>query len=195
MNKEAGRIEIHVGSIEQLFNSFDPSPFLEKDIDQEAERYIVALAGELDPKLSITLAISFTHSLTNSNASPLIPAAFKNYFNYRADQAKLEIHELLRIGWRSLTVGSLVLLASLFVSNLILRTMEASPFGALLAESFVILGWVANWRPLEIFLYEWWPIARKRRLLLRLAKAIVEIHNSQPTESNIPTNMTLEPPN
>jgi hypothetical protein len=195
MNKDEGRIEIHVGSIEQLFNSFDPSPFLEKDIDQEAERYIVALASELDPKSSITLAVSFTHSLTNSSATQLIPAAFKNYFNYRADQAKLEIHELLRIGWRSLTVGSLVLLASLFVSNFILRTMGTSPFGALLAESFVILGWVANWRPLEIFLYDWWPIARKRRLLLRLAKATVEIHNSQPAERKMHTSIPPEPPN
>jgi len=47
-------------------------------------------------------------------------------------------------------------------------------FRPLVEESFLILGWVANWRPLEIFLYDWWPIARRRDLHRRLSKAIVE---------------------
>jgi hypothetical protein len=37
-----------------------------------------------------------------------------------------------------------------------------TPFKRLVEESFLILGWVANWRPLEIFLYDWWPLAHKR---------------------------------
>ena len=41
-------------------------------------------------------------------------------------------------------------------------------------ESFLILGWVANWRPLEIFLYDWWPLARRRDLYNRLSVATVE---------------------
>jgi hypothetical protein len=39
----------------------------------------------------------------------------------------------------------------------------------------IILGWVANWRPIEIFLYDWWPLAQRRRLYLRLASAPVEV--------------------
>ena len=30
-------------------------------------------------------------------------------------------------------------------------------------ESLTIGGWVAMWRPMEIFLYSWWPILRERR--------------------------------
>jgi hypothetical protein len=52
--------------------------------------------------------------------------------------------------------------------------MIEAPFKRLVEESFLILGWVANWRPLEIFLYDWWPIARRRDLYRRLSKAIVE---------------------
>jgi hypothetical protein len=43
----------------------------------------------------------------------------------------------------------------------------------ILREGLIILGWVANWRPIEIFLYDWWPLVRKRRLLERLADATV----------------------
>ena len=47
-------------------------------------------------------------------------------------------------------------------------------FSSLVEQSFLILGWVANWRPLEIFLYDWWPIARRRDLYRRLSAAAIE---------------------
>jgi len=47
----------------------------------------------------------------------------------------------------------------------------AGRFGEMIAEGLVILGWVANWRPIEMFLYDWWPIIRRRNLLRRLARA------------------------
>jgi len=48
------------------------------------------------------------------------------------------------------------------------------PFRSLIEQSLPILGWVANWRPLEIFLYDWWPLARRRDLYRRLAAATLE---------------------
>ena len=174
------RISLHIGSVRQLFNSFDPSPFLEKDLDDEAEHYIVAWAAELDARRPIAVRITFAGSLADTPEARLIPEAFRNYFTYRANQARLEVHELLRIGWRSLGVGLAVLVASLTASNYITSALGTSALGPLLAESLLILGWVANWRPLQIFLYDWWPIARKRRLYLRLAAASIEIRDGQP---------------
>jgi hypothetical protein len=37
-------------------------------------------------------------------------------------------------------------------------------------EGMLIIGWVAMWRPLEIFLYEWVPIRRRCRILAKLAE-------------------------
>lgn len=42
------------------------------------------------------------------------------------------------------------------------------------AEEFIV-GWVANWKPLEIFLYDWWPLTRRRDLYRRLARAEISI--------------------
>jgi hypothetical protein len=50
-----------------------------------------------------------------------------------------------------------------------------STAGRLMEQSLLILGWVANWRPLEIFLYDWWPIRRRLILLRRLAAMPVEV--------------------
>ncbi len=52
------------------------------------------------------------------------------------------------------------------------------PFGRvarLLAESLIIMGWVAMWRPAEIWLYEWWPMIARRALFRRLAAAPVAV--------------------
>src|SRR5258705_672911 len=43
----AGVIEVHVRELSQLFNSMDPSPFLDKDRDVDAEEFITAWAREL----------------------------------------------------------------------------------------------------------------------------------------------------
>ncbi len=48
---------------------------------------------------------------------------------------------------------------------------DSGPALSLIAESLTILGWVVNWRPLEIFLYEWRPIRRDAKLFRRLAAA------------------------
>lgn len=48
------------------------------------------------------------------------------------------------------------------------------PYKRLAEESLLILGWVANWRPLEIFLYDWWPLAQRRDLYRQLSLAAVE---------------------
>ena len=37
-------IELRLRELRALFNSLDPAPFLDKDLDDEAERYIVGAA-------------------------------------------------------------------------------------------------------------------------------------------------------
>ena len=41
--------------------------------------------------------------------------------------------------------------------------------------SLAFVGWVAMWRPLQIFLYDWWPLQRQIRLYLRLAAAHIQV--------------------
>ena len=38
-------IEIRLSNLVQFFNSLDPSPFRDKDLDDDAERYIVDRSG------------------------------------------------------------------------------------------------------------------------------------------------------
>jgi hypothetical protein len=39
----------------------------------------------------------------------------------------------------------------------------------------VITGWVAMWRPLEVLLYDWWPLIDERRQVRRILSAPISI--------------------
>jgi hypothetical protein len=43
------------------------------------------------------------------------------------------------------------------------------------AQLLIIGGWVAMWRPMEIFIYEWWPLMRTGRLYEKLSRMRVEV--------------------
>ena len=103
----------------------------------------------------------------------MLPQALGRYFSYRAEALKRDLGELFRIGRLSLAVGLVVLV--LCVSGARIAARWGGQFGDLLREGLIILGWVANWRPIEIFLYEWWPIVRHRNLLRRLSKAEITV--------------------
>jgi hypothetical protein len=45
------------------------------------------------------------------------------------------------------------------------------------------LRWVSTWRPIEIFLYDWLPLERRRKLCLPLANADVTVERTPPSSS------------
>jgi hypothetical protein len=49
----------------------------------------------------------------------------------------------------------------------------------ILQEGLLIGGWVAMWRPMEIFLYDWWPIRAEAALADRLSVMPVRISYKQ----------------
>jgi hypothetical protein len=185
----AGAIEIRISEIAQLFHSLDPFPFRERDLDVAAEEFIVSWARELptDQPIRIVVHLPKRQALT-SEAQELGPAITR-YFNQRAQAIALDLRELFRIGRRALVIGLTVLTFSVVVSQTVAMGLELRPIAGVIQESLLIFGWVANWRPLEIFLYEWWPIVRRRNLYRRLARAEVELRpftvESAPSEQHI----------
>ena len=86
-----------------------------------------------------------------------------------------DLNELFRVGRQSLLIGVIVLAACVLTARAVTIELGSETIGGILRESLIILGWVANWKPIEIFLYDWWPLARRRNLYRRLAAAIVEL--------------------
>ena len=81
---------------------------------------------------------------------------------------------LVRLLERSaLAIGAAVLCACLVASQLAPQFIANATLARIIEESLILVGWVANWRPIEIYLYDWWPIRRRAQLYRRIAAAPV----------------------
>jgi hypothetical protein len=162
------RIEIRLARLQQLFNSLDPSPFHDRDLDQDAEDYIVDSADEFPLPTPLTLVVYLPADQVSSLEASDLERSIHNYFAYRLHETRRRLRLFFRDGRIALVIG----LAFLFACIVLRQIVMATPVGTvaeIAAEGLLIVGWVAMWRPLEIFLYEWWPIRRRCQVFAKLA--------------------------
>jgi hypothetical protein len=71
------------------------------------------------------------------------------------------------------------------IGDAVASYFDESRLAGVLREGLLIGGWVAMWRPLEVFLYDWWPIRAEVRLFDRLSAMPVRIDYTQtvPTDA------------
>jgi hypothetical protein len=169
-----GIIEMNLRELSQLFDALDPSPFREKDLDRNAEEYIVDSVKELHFRGPCALVIHLDKP-TGLSDERMVQEAIRVHFTRRATLARRDLRRVLRRGAISLAIGSAFLTVFFIMAQLLGRYMGESGLAKLFREGLIIVGWVAMWRPLEIFLYDWWPIVGQRRLYDRLSGMAVRI--------------------
>ena len=169
-----GRIELRLRELAQLFDSFDPAPFHEKDLDRDAEEFIVSWAREYPADTPLVFRLHLPADQRRLDPERTVQDAIANYFAYRAELSGLDVRRTLQQGRGSLVVGLAFLIACL-LSRSVLRSLQPHEWLRFLDEGLLILGWVAMWRPLELLLYDWWPVQRRRRTYENLARMRVEV--------------------
>jgi hypothetical protein len=168
-------IEVHVAELRQLFNSIDPSPFRERDLAPAAEAFIVDWSRELPSDLPLALLVHLERSAGPPNETVLLGQAIHQFFASEAEASRRRLRRLFQRGRISLVIGLAVLAGCIGLAQLALRWAGDGGLDQVVHESLLIGGWVAMWRPLEVFLYDWWPIRADVRLFDRLAVMPVRI--------------------
>jgi hypothetical protein len=166
-------IMLRLRELAQLFNSMDPSPFVDRDLDADAEEYIVSWARELPADREIELVIQLSVEPSQQRTAG-VEDAVRRYFATRAGMKRLEFSQLMRRARLSLLVG-LVFLATCLLLGGLVGASTTGPLSQILREGLTICGWVAMWRPLEVYLYDWWPLLEERRRLALLSRMRVRI--------------------
>jgi hypothetical protein len=172
-----GKIELRLSRVQQVFNSLDPTPFPEKDLDDDAVEFIVGWAEEHPAKAPLTLVIHLPEEERQRAAEARMTEAIAEYFGYRRDGERRQLRHLLRLGRRSALIG-IAFLGLCTLASEGLAALSDDPVSLIAQQGLIIFGWVANWRPAEIFLYDWWPIRRRARLYDRLSRMPVELRYS-----------------
>ena len=172
-------IEVSVREVAQLFNSMDPSPFNEKDLDREADEYIVSWAREFPIRQPVALRVHL-EQWPETDPTALITDAVRHYYAYRADISDLEFRRVMREGRLTLFIG-LAFLATCLVATRALIPRGTSEWWGYVRESLTIVGWVAMWRPIETYFYDWWPIRRRSTVFRKLSAMPVAVVRTKPS--------------
>ena len=168
-------IELRVERIASLFDPLDPFPIPSRDLSHTAEEFIVGWAREVRGAALLRIVVHVPQSELRSSDAAILAEGIGRHFAGRAQFMQGEQDELFRNGRRALAIGLTVLAVCIAISTVAARLLGETPIAEYLSEGVIIFGWVANWRPAEIFLYDWWPIVRRKRLFQRLSVAPVEM--------------------
>lgn len=178
--KNCALIEVHVGDLKQLFNSLDPTPFRERDLDPRAEEFIAGWASELHADVPLALIVHVDRQAATPAEVAILKDAIREFFKQRAVVTRRRLRQLFRVGRTSLMIGVAALALSIALGDLLANMLSGTNFGGVIRESLLIGGWVAMWRPLEVFLYDWWPIRAEARMFDRLSDMRVRVVASAP---------------
>jgi len=174
-------IEVHVSELKQLFDAIDPSPFRERDLDPKAEEFIVSWAKDLPRDRSLALVVDLDREAGLPDEAAVLRDAIHEFFRHRAETHRQRLRELFRVGRTSLAIGLVALAAAIALGDFFATLLSGSRIGGIVRESLTIGGWVSMWRPLEVFLYDWWPIRNEARLSDRLAVMPIRIRYANAT--------------
>ncbi len=168
-------LELSVGELRQLFNAMDPAPFRERDLDPNAEDYIVAWAREASRTAPLALLVRISREPVTAASAQVLRDSVHSYFALRAKATRKQLRQLFRVGRVSLLIGLVFLAFAIVLGEFVAGFASKESYSGIIKESFVIGGWVALWRPLEIFLYDWWPIRAEAKLFDRLGAMDVTV--------------------
>lgn len=173
MNSLPAEIILHVQKSADLFKT---PVILFQDmqlLDKEVESYITERAGVFHHNEDLLITIQ----LENADAAneEKIAEAIHHHFSHCLARTKKLLRHTLNLGWRSLAIAFVFLLLMYSIANRLVPQLPEGGLTISIKEVFIILGWVALWRPAELLLYEWFPLRKTVRLYEKLSKVKIRV--------------------
>lgn len=175
-------VSVRVRDLAQMFNSFDPSPFWDRDLDQNAAAFI---EGEFRDRRRAERWVLHVHAHEGMASASDLQAAVQRYYERLLVSLRLQLREQIRVAEIALAAG-LAVFAICITLQTTLRHLPSA-----LDQGLIILAWVALWRPIESLAYGWVPLFSRRRLYERLRRVHVRVRidtrrSAAPSASSAP---------
>jgi hypothetical protein len=167
-------IEVRIKSPQQLFDARDPAPFLIRDLDDDFVEYILSSAREIPFAAPVKIVIYVGDPEGVDLNKEAVREAIRSYLSYQIELQRGALRQFARRAQFFLVMGVAFLAACLFVAQKIGNPTSFVPL-SILREGVVILGWVSVWKPIELILFDWYPLYEKLRLYRKLMQADLDV--------------------
>jgi hypothetical protein len=182
-------VSVRLRRLGQLFNSLDPSPFWDQDLDKDAAEFIEAEYRE-KPRDHAWVPNVTTYDIEGYSQHD-VQEAVKHYYQRSAESVRRRTRERYWIGQLAIALGVGVFLFCMLGRQL-LQGLFPRGVPSVLNEGLIVLAWIALWLPTEHFVYDIAPLVRERRFLDRCAQIRVHIRVDRPAHE--PEARTLQAP-
>lgn len=168
-------LDVHIDTEGQLFNSMDPAPFRRRELDAALVDYIIAFAEKAPADAALGLTIRLDSPPPDVDIEAVVADAVAENFRRRAADTRRQLARLFHDGRISLVIGVGFVALAIVIGEALSAYLAQSHYARVIVDTFVIGSWVALWHPVNIFLFEWWPIRREARLYDRLSLMTVRL--------------------
>jgi hypothetical protein len=165
-------IEVRIHSPLQLFDARDPAPFRERDLDDDFVEYILSSTRELSGNSPLKLLIHIEEAEKKEFPRAMIKESIHDFFSYQIELQRRNLRAFLRRAQIVLALGLITLFMFLWIAQSITPTPG---IWAIVREGLIIFGWVSIWKPIELVLFDWYPLFEKLRQYKRILEAEIDI--------------------
>lgn len=165
-------IDLSFREFKQLYDGRDPSPFHERDLDESLVRYLVMSCEEIPRDQPVKIVLTTPPLQSEQQQQHDFILALHQYFDHEMRSTNNELKYLFKQGRLSFLFGLSFLMFCVFLA--VRFVGDATVLGRVIYEGLIIMGWVALWKPINIFLYEWLPYIRKKRVYKLLSNIEIE---------------------
>ena len=161
-------VRLELANPGELFAAPTPDPFAGR---LHAEPGIDRILNQLRPKPGrrVRATLVLPASARTPDLEARCRAALEHWCDAKMAHNRNDNSSLWHEGRATLARGLLFLAVCMLGSQLVGEPKYLHPVVArFLDEGFVIAGWVALWYPLDVLLYQHWPLARERRMFENL---------------------------
>ena len=167
-------IEVRIKDVQQLFDARDPAPFRDRDLDDDFVEYVVSSAKEFSLITPLKILIYIEELESKELQKESIVEAIQSYLSYQIDLQRGNLKTYINRAQIFLIIGIVTLISCLAIAQNI-HVPEPPGAMGILREGIIIFGWVSIWKPIELVLFDWYPIYEKVKFYKKLLDTEIEI--------------------
>ena len=160
-------IDIHIDFYREIYNVWDFSPLVNRDLDDDLFEYLENCAGEIPKKYQLAIVFYLPAGKQDPEKESKSIRGFRNYFQYQLHKLRLARKNI----FRQISLYGFFGLILIFLATGLRQAAPALPFIDVIIEGLFIGGWVLFWELFSGIFFKQADIRHRKNILTRLMQA------------------------
>ena len=190
-------IAVSLKTIDHLFTAPEVNPFSAEEMELLGEPALLQVMKKMEPGFfrrggKVRLTILLPPDQIAPDLPEQVNTAIRRFCEAHIADNRLHIRRIIWAGLRGFPLGLVFLGICMWLSTVLGNqtiTFISEGLNNLLAEGFVVIGWIALWNPVGAFLYDWVPFWRKNQVYQYIMTTDIRFQLQPPLDENITSEM------